>query len=69
MKTNVKDTNHSMKLAKELLTIIVCPRCKGDIQPADDGNYLVCRACRLKYPVIDGIPLMLIDEAGPLDET
>jgi hypothetical protein len=58
-----------MTLAKELLTIIVCPRCKGDIQPADDGNHLVCRACRLKYPVIDGIPLMLIEEAEPLDET
>jgi uncharacterized protein len=63
MRTISEETNHSMKLAQELLTMLVCPRCKGEIRPMNEDHYLVCRACRLKYPVIDGIPLMLMEEA------
>ena len=57
-----------MKLAQEFLAILVCPQCKGELQSMDEERYLVCRSCRLKYPVIDRIPLMLIVEAKPLDE-
>ena len=60
---------HSEKLSRDFLALLACPRCKGDIQPMDDESYLVCRACRLKYPVVDGIPLMLVEDAGKLDET
>jgi uncharacterized protein YbaR (Trm112 family) len=48
---------------ERLLAILVCPQCKGDIRLEDDR--LICDACRLKYPVRDGIPIMLIDEAEP----
>ncbi len=50
-----------MSLDKELLDILACPKCKGDLQYEDDG--LICKNCSLLYPVRDGIPVMLIDEA------
>jgi len=48
---------------KELLEILACPACKADIKEA--GDKLVCQnpKCGLIYPVRDGIPIMLIDEA------
>jgi len=56
-----------MTLSKDLLEILVCPKCKGELEyrtaPAEE---LVCGACRLRYAVDDGIPIMLIDEAKPL---
>ena len=56
-----------MTLAPELLEIIVCPKCKGDLEYRQGGDEtLVCHACRLVYPVEDGIPILLIDEAKPL---
>ncbi|HEX9164584.1 MAG TPA: Trm112 family protein [Gemmatimonadales bacterium] len=55
-----------MPLAPELLEILVCPRCKGDLEYRTDPESLVCHACRLVYAVEDGIPVMLIDEARPL---
>jgi uncharacterized protein len=53
-------------LAPELLQILVCPKCKGDLEYRLSPEVLVCPACRLVYPVEDGIPIMLIDEAKPL---
>jgi len=55
-----------MSLAPELLEILVCPKCKGDLEYRTGPESLVCHACRLVYPVEDGIPIMLIDEAKPL---
>ena len=57
-----------MSIDKELLEILVCPKCKGDIQltPQEDG--LVCKQCKLKYPIRDNIPVMLIDEAIKLED-
>lgn len=55
-----------MKLPLELLAILVCPKCKGDLEYRDDEPSLVCPSCRLRYAVRDGIPIMLIDEATPL---
>ncbi len=59
---------HSPELSPDLLSLLVCPRCKGKLEPMDDGASLVCRGCRLKYPVVDGIPVMLIDEAEELGD-
>ncbi|MDJ0720405.1 MAG: Trm112 family protein [Desulfobacterales bacterium] len=56
-----------MGLNKELLDILVCPQCKGDIHLNDEQSGLVCEACRLVYAIKDDIPIMLIDEALPLD--
>jgi uncharacterized protein YbaR (Trm112 family) len=55
-----------MSLAPELLQILVCPKCKGDLEYRRSPEALVCHSCRLVYPVEDGIPIMLIDEAKPL---
>lgn len=53
-------------LDPELLSILVCPRCKGDLQHEETPASLVCAACSLRYPVRDDIPILLIDEAQPL---
>jgi uncharacterized protein YbaR (Trm112 family) len=55
-----------MTLAPELLEILVCPKCKGELEYRHDPEALACHACRLVYLVEDGIPIMLIDEAKPL---
>jgi len=55
-----------MALSKELLDILVCPVCRERVQLADDNSGLVCAPCRLKYPIQDGIPVMLLDEAEKL---
>jgi len=57
-----------MPMNKELLDILVCPKCKGDLILTDESDGLICRPCRLKYEIKDDIPIMLIDEALPLDE-
>lgn len=55
-----------MTLPNDLLEILVCPKCKGDLEYRKTPEELVCHACRLRYAVDDGIPIMLIDEAKPL---
>lgn len=55
-----------MSLAPDLLEILVCPKCKGDLEYRPEEQVLVCLACRLAYPVEDDIPVMLVDEARPL---
>lgn len=55
-----------MTLSPQLLAILVCPKCKGELEYRPDESILVCHACRLRYPVRDDIPIMLADEATPL---
>ena len=55
-----------MSISKELLDILACPKCKGDIHLNEHGDGLNCDACRLLYPIKDDIPVMLIDEATRL---
>ncbi len=57
-----------MALDPELLKILACPQCKGPVEPTADQAWLLCRACKLKYEVRDDIPVMLVDEAQPLDQ-
>lgn len=56
-----------MALNPELLKILVCPQCRGDLRltPGEDG--LVCDNCRLEYEIKDGIPIMLPEKAKKLD--
>ncbi|MBI2972090.1 MAG: Trm112 family protein [Candidatus Aenigmarchaeota archaeon] len=52
-------------LKKDLLEILACPKCKGDLVYNKKRNTLACNACRLRYGVLDGdIPNMLIEEAA-----
>jgi uncharacterized protein YbaR (Trm112 family) len=49
-----------------LLEILVCPLCKGPLDYRKDASELVCKACRLGFPIKDDIPIMLEDEARQL---
>lgn len=57
-----------MPIASELLAILACPKCKSDIEPAAQGEGLVCKNCQVVYPIREDIPIMLIDEAVPLEK-
>lgn len=46
---------------KSLLSILACPACKGDVDEKD--GKIICLGCGRKYPVKDGIPVMLVDQA------
>ena len=46
---------------KELLSILACPACKADVELKD--NKIICKKCGRKYPIKDGIPVMMVDEA------
>ena len=48
---------------KELLDILACPACKGNIVYDQDNEKLICQKCDRRYPIRDGIPVMLVDEA------
>lgn len=57
-----------MPLARELLEILVCPKCKGKLEYREKNpEGLICRNCSLFYEVKSGIPNMLIEEAKHLD--
>ena len=43
--------------------MLACPKCKGKVELVKDGAALECGACRLRYAITDGIPVMLVDEA------
>lgn len=49
-----------------LIEILVCPLCKGPLDYRKEAHELVCKACRLAYPIRDDIPIMLEDEARML---
>jgi uncharacterized protein len=49
----------------ELLKILACPKCKGEIYLNEAGDGLVCDTCKLIYEIRDDIPIMLIEEARP----
>ncbi len=52
-----------MAINQELLDILACPKCKGDIYLNEDKDGLICDNCKLLYEIKDDIPIMLIDEA------
>jgi uncharacterized protein YbaR (Trm112 family) len=56
-----------MAIAQDLLEILVCPKCKGQIYLNSDQDGLICDHCRLLYEIRDDIPIMLIEEAKPID--
>ena len=51
---------------KELLEILACPKCKTEVKLEDDRIICTNPQCGLRYPIRDGIPVMLIDEAERL---
>ena len=56
------------KVDPKLLEILVCPLTKGPLDYDAENQELISRQARLAYPIRDGIPIMLIDEARSLDD-
>jgi uncharacterized protein YbaR (Trm112 family) len=53
----------TLALSQDLLDILACPKCKGELRLAEKPDGLLCETCKLRYPIKDEIPIMLIDEA------
>ncbi len=56
-----------MGLDPRLLEILACPKCKESVRLNDSEDGLICDNCKLLYEIRDGIPIMLIEEAKPLE--
>ena len=54
-----------MNVDPELLEMLACPACRGEIRLLEQEKGLECGRCGRVYPVRDGIPIMLVDEAAP----
>lgn len=52
-----------MAISQELLDILICPACRGELELKQDGTGLKCVSCKRVYPIRDDIPVMLVDEA------
>jgi hypothetical protein len=56
-----------MSVPKDLMNILACPKCKGDVQEKE--MFILCQKCKLAYPVLDeDIPDMLIEDAWPIEK-
>ena len=62
------DTKTSGGIDPKLLEILVCPLTKGPLRYDREGQELISEQARLAYPIRDGIPIMLVDEARSLDD-
>jgi uncharacterized protein YbaR (Trm112 family) len=56
-----------MALRTDLLDILACPKCMGNLRLSDTDDGLICDSCRLFYEIREDIPCMLIDEARRID--
>ena len=56
-----------MAISNELLEILACPKCKGDIHLNEPNDGLICDHCKLVYEIKDDIPIMLPEKAKPLN--
>lgn len=55
-----------MALPKELLEILACPKCKKDVE--EIGMFLICRNCKLAYPILEEVPDLLLEDAWSLEK-
>ena len=58
-------------IPEELLKLIVCPQCKGELEyktENEKNEWLICHKCRLRFPVVDDIPVLRLDKAESLDQ-
>uniref|UniRef100_A0A7V3ZZ61 UPF0434 protein ENU66_08435 n=1 Tax=candidate division WOR-3 bacterium TaxID=2052148 RepID=A0A7V3ZZ61_UNCW3 len=58
-----------MPIPERLLEFICCPKCKGDLIYDREHDFLICPNCKLKYPIIDDIPVLIIEEGKPIDDS
>ena len=64
----VEDSRRTASVDPKLLEILVCPLTKSTLEWKPDSQELISRSARLAYPVRDGVPIMLPDEARPLQD-
>ena len=57
-----------MVITEEFLEILICPACKGKVKLKEDGSAIKCVACGRAYPINNGIPAMVVEEARMEDE-
>ncbi len=55
-------------IKKELMEILACPKCKGNVVLVKKKKGIACYKCKLLYEIVDDIPVMLIDKAVELGE-
>lgn len=55
-----------MAVSQDLLDVLACPQCKGGLRLTEARDGLICEACKLRYPIKEDIPVMLIEEAERL---
>lgn len=53
---------------EELLKIMACPLCKTRISHDKAYGYFICNRCKLMFPILDGIPILLRDKAEPFEK-
>jgi uncharacterized protein YbaR (Trm112 family) len=56
-----------MTIDPAFLEILACPACRGPLAEDPDSGALSCGACRLSFPVEDGIPDLVVEEASPIE--
>jgi len=56
-------------IKQQLLDVLACPKCKGDIRVSAKEDYIVCDSCKLLYEIREEIPVMLVDEAKQVEDT
>lgn len=57
-----------MSLNEQILSILACPKCQGDMVLVQEGRGLACKVCKLLYAVENDIPVLLVEKAKPYDE-
>jgi uncharacterized protein YbaR (Trm112 family) len=58
-----------MPLNKQLLEILICPKCRGKVRLDEKANGIICDQCRLIYEIKEDIPVMLVEEAKKLSHS
>ncbi|MEW6192561.1 MAG: Trm112 family protein [Bacillota bacterium] len=59
--------NDNSTIDPELLRIMCCPKCHGDLRLSEDGKGLDCANCGIRYPLEQGIPVMIVDRTTPVE--
>ena len=54
-----------MSLPEALLDVLACPKCHRRVEPTDDELALECPNDKLRFPIVGGIPVMLLEKATP----
>ena len=57
-----------MSLNQDIVDILACPKCAGDLELNEDDSGLMCIQCKLVYPIKEGIPVLLLEDAKPFEQ-